>query len=408
VTRVWALLVALSKNWLRNREAVFFAFLFPVILLLIFSAVFGGASAEFTLYVQNNDLESDGGPTDLSSSFIDALEDVDALELRSIESKRNITAWSRQRDSAGAARVVVIPDGFADKVRAGSAQARQSVILDTLSRTGGQLNQSTRSRLEQGLNGTDVSEPAQLVFLSASDDQSAPAVRGIVSSVVARFNANAIGVETPPTMVVTDDLGSRNVEGVDYFLPALIAAVVMINGLITLPALLAEFRGDGTLKRLVATPLRKRDWILANVLQQAILALLITSVMVIVAHLVFDVTVIPGPFAVGLILLGAITFTGFGMTLGSLVEGSDAATSLGMAIALPMMFVSGVFWELDLMPEYLQTVATLTPIYHFHRGLRQLMVLDTTQGVGVPVGILGVGAALALVVAVYVTQWQDL
>lgn len=408
MTRVWALLVALSKNWLRNREAVFFAFLFPVILLLIFSAVFGGASAEFTLYVQNNDLESDGGPTDLSSSFIDALEDVDALELRSIESKRNITAWSRQRDSAGAARVVVIPDGFADKVRAGSAQARQSVILDTLSRTGGQLNQSTRSRLEQGLNGTDVSEPAQLVFLSASDDQSAPAVRGIVSSVVARFNANAIGVETPPTMVVTDDLGSRNVEGVDYFLPALIAAVVMINGLITLPALLAEFRGDGTLKRLVATPLRKRDWILANVLQQAILALLITSVMVIVAHLVFDVTVIPGPFAVGLILLGAITFTGFGMTLGSLVEGSDAATSLGMAIALPMMFVSGVFWELDLMPEYLQTVATLTPIYHFHRGLRQLMVLDTTQGVGVPVGILGVGAALALVVAVYVTQWQDL
>lgn len=408
MTRVWALLVALSKNWLRNREAVFFAFLFPVILLLIFSAVFGGASAEFTLYVQNNDLESDEDPTALSSSFIDALEDVDALELRSVESERNITAWSRQRDSAGAARVVVIPDGFADKVRAGSAQARQSVILDTVSRAGGQLNQSTRSRLEQGLNGTDASEPAQLVFLSASDDQSAPAVRGIVSSVVAGFNANAIGVETPPTMVMTDELGSRNVEGVDYFLPALIAAVVMINGLITLPALLAEFRGDGTLKRLVATPLRKRDWILANVLQQAILALLITGVMVIVAHLVFDVTVIPGPFAIGLILLGAVTFTGFGMTLGSLVEGSDAATSLGMAIALPMMFVSGVFWELDLMPEYLQTVATLTPIYHFHRGLRQLMVLDTTQGVGVPVGILGIGAVLSLMVAVYVTQWQDL
>lgn len=408
MTRVWALLVALSKNWLRNREAVFFAFLFPVILLLIFSAVFGGSSAEFTLHVQNNDLESDGSPTNLSASFIDALEDVDALELRSVASERNITAWSRQRDSAGAARVVVIPDGFADKVRAGSAQARQSVILDTVARAGGQLNQSTRSQLEQGLNGTGASDPAQVVFLSASDDQSAPAVRGIVSSVVAGFNANAIGVETPPTMVVSDDLGSRNVEGVDYFLPALIAAVVMINGLITLPALLAEFRGDGTLKRLVATPLRKRDWILANVLQQAILALLITGVMVIVAHLVFDVTVIPGPFAVGLILLGAITFTGFGMTLGSLVEGSDAATSLGMAIALPMMFVSGVFWELDLMPEYLQTMATLTPIYHFHRGLRQLMVLDTTQGVGVPVAILGVGATLALVVAVSVTQWQDL
>lgn len=411
MTRIWPLLVALSKDWLRNREAVFFAFLFPVILLLIFSAVFGGGPSAFTLHVQNNDVGPDGTPSNLSTTFVDALEDVEALEIRSIETGRNLTRWSRQRGSTGATRVVVIPDGFAAEVRAGSLQARQSVILDTMSRAGGQVNQSNQARVRQGLNtavnGTNATGPAEIMFLSAIDDQAAPAIRGILSSVVARFNSIAIGVDTPPTTIVSDDLGSQNVEGVDYYLPALIAAVVMINGLITLPALLAEFRGDGTLKRLIATPLRKRDWILANVLQQAVLALLITGLMVGVAHLVFDVTVVPGPLSIGLILLGTITFTGFGMTLGSLVEGSDAATSLGMAIALPMMFISGVFWELDLMPEYLQTVATFTPIYHFHRGLRQLMVLDTTQGVGLPFVILGVGAVLAIVVAVHVTQWQD-
>jgi len=412
MTRIWPLLVALSKNWLRNREAVFFAFLFPVILLLIFSAVFGAGASEFTLYVQNNDHGADGDPTNLSTSFVDALEDVEALQVRSIESGRNITDWSRQRGSAGAARVVIIPDGFADQVRAGSRQARRSVILDTISRAGDQINQTNRASIRQGanatVNGTNATGPAKIRFLSASDDQAAPAIRGVLSSVVAQFNSIAIGVETPPTTIESEDLGHRNVEGVDYYLPALIAAVVMINGLITLPALLAEFRGDGTLKRLTATPLRKRDWILANVLQQSGLALLITGVMVVVAHLAFEVTVIPGPLAIGLILLGAITFTGFGMTLGSLVDGSDAATSLGMAIALPMMFVSGVFWELDLMPEYLQTVATLTPVYHFHRGLRQLMVLDTTHGVGLPFAILGIGALLALVVSVRVTQWRDL
>jgi len=412
MTKIWPLLVALSKDWIRNREAVFFAFLFPVILLLIFSAVFGGASAEFTLFVQNNDIGADGNPTNLSASFIDALEEVEALETRMIEPGRNISEWDRQRGSSSAARVVVIPNGFAEEVRAGSRRARQSVILDTMTRADGQINQSDRVRIQQGLNatadGTNAKGPAELVFLSASDDQAAPAVRGILSSVVAEFNSQAIGVETPPTVIVSDDLGSRNVEGVDYYLPALIAAVVMINGLITLPALVAEFSGSGTLKRLIATPLRKRDWILANVLQQIVLALLITGVMVVVAHLVFDVTVIPGPLAVGLIVLGAITFTGFGMALGSLVTGSDAATSLGMAIALPMMFVSGVFWELDLMPEYLQTIATFTPIFHFHHGLRQLMVLDTTQGVVVPFAVLGIGAVLALVVAVRITQWQDL
>jgi ABC-2 type transport system permease protein len=79
-----------------------------------------------------------------------------------------------------------------------------------------------------------------------------------------------------------------------------------------------------------------------------------------------------------------------------------------MAVALPTMFVSGVFWELDLMPESLQPAATLLPVYHFHRGLRRLMVLDTTDGVAVPFAILGVGAALALVAAIRLTTWQDL
>jgi len=412
MTRIWPLLVALSKDWLRNREAVFFAFLFPVILLLIFSAVFGAGPSQFTLYVQNNDLGSDGSATNLSTSFVDALEEVSALQIHSIESGRNITEWSRQRGSAGAARVVVIPDGFTDQVRAGSRQARRSVILDTLSRAGNQINQTNQARIRQRanttINGTNATGPAEISFLSASDDQAAPAIRGVLSSVLARFNLNAMGVETPPTTIVSEDLGRQNLDGVDYYLPALIAAVVMINGLITLPALLAELKGDGTFKRLTATPLRKRDWILANVLQQSVLALLITGMMVGVAHLAFGVTVIPGPLASGLILLGAITFTGFGMVLGSLVDGSDAATSLGMAIALPMMFVSGVFWELDMMPEYLQTVATLTPIYHFHHGLRQLMVLDTTHGVIVPFAILGIGALIALVLAVRVTQWRDL
>lgn len=412
MNRIWTLFVALSKNWLRNREAVFFAFLFPVILLLIFSAVFGGGVSEFTIHVQNNDVGPDGEPTNLSTSFVDALEETDSLTVRSIETDRDVGRWSRERRSTGATRVVVIPDGFADRARAGSLQARQSVILDTMNRSGPGINQTNRTQVQQGLNvmtnGTNATGPAKVVFLSANDDQAAPAIRGILSSVVARFNERAIGVDTPPTTIVTEDLGNRNLEGVDYYLPALIAAVVMINGLITLPALLSEFSGDGTLKRLVATPLRKRDWIVANVIQQSVLALLITAVMVVVAHLVFSVTVVPGPLAIGLILLGAITFTGFGMALASFVEGSDAATSLGMAIALPMMFVSGIFWELDLMPEYLQTVATLMPIYHFHRGLRRLMVLGTTDGAILPFAILTAGAILALAVAVRTTQWRDL
>lgn len=411
MTRVRPLLIALSKDWFRNREAVFFAFLFPVVLLLIFSAVFGGGTAEFTVHVQNNDVDAEGDPTDLSAAFVDALNDTGALSVRTLAPGRNVTEWSRARRAAGATRVVVVPDGFADRVRAGSASARRAVILDTLDRTGGRVNGSTRAALGRAANatpgGATGTGPATVVFRSASDDEAAPAIRGVLASVVARFNQEALGVDEPPAAVATGDLGNRNLDGVDYYLPALVAAVVMINGLVTLPTVVAELRADGTLKRLVATPLRKRDWILANVVQQTLLALLVTALMVAVAHAAFDVTVVPGPPSIALVVLGAVGFTGLGMAFGSLVGNPEAATSLGMAVALPMMFVSGVFWELELMPEYLQTVATLLPIYHFHRGLRRLMVLGTTDGVATPFAILGVGAVLSVALAVRVTDWRD-
>jgi ABC-2 type transport system permease protein len=412
MTRVRPLLVALSRDWLRNREAVFFAFLFPVILLLIFSAVFGGGTSEFTVYVQNNDVGADDDPTDLSATFVEALNGTGALSVRPLDPDRNVTAWSRGGGPSGSVRVLVVPDGFAEDVRAGSARARRSVILDTLNRTGtanrtaiqGAFDAADDANATASANATGA---ATVTFMAASDDEAAPAIRGVVESVVARFNERAVGIGEPPARVEATDLGDRTLEGADYYLPALIAAVVMINGLITLPTVVAEFGADGTLKRLVATPLRKRDWILANVVQQTGLALVITGVMVVVARLAFGVTVVPGPLSLALVALGAVAFTSLGMALGSLVENAEAATSLGMAVALPTMFVSGVFWELDLMPGFLQTVATVTPIYHFHRGLRQLMVLETTEGTALPFAVLGIGSVLSLALAVRVTKWED-
>lgn len=407
------MVVALSKDWLRNREAVFFALLFPIILLVIFSTVFAsGGGGEFTIFVQNNDIEN-GSATGLSAEFVESLNDTGPVTLRSIEPGRNVSAWSEQTEFSGSQRVVVVPDGFADRVRNNSARVRARVVSDTFARIGGQLNESDRAAIRRGsrqlearANGTNVTA-ANVVFLSASDDTSAPAVRGIVESAVSRFNDRAIGVAEPPAAVTTETLGSRDLAAVDYYLPAFIAAVVMINGLITVTALVAGFNSDGTLKRLVATPLSRRDWILANVLQQAVLALVLTGVMVAVAHLLFGATAVPGPLSLVLVLLGAVTFSGAGMALGSFVSDPDAATSLGNAIAFPMMFLSGVFWQLELMPEYLQTVALALPLYHFHDGLRQLMVLGTTDGVLVPFLVLGVGAVLSLVLAVVVTDWGD-
>lgn len=442
--RIPHLVAVLLRDWWRNREAVFFAFLFPLILLVIFSTVFGGGgAAEFTLYVQNNDVGADGEPTEVSAALVGALNDTDPLTVRRIDPDRDLDEWSRTADTSGQKRVLTIPDGFAARVRDGSRRVRAAVIRDTIDRFGngstgpggengsvgpGDGNGSAGggsnapggpgsdagpngTGVERGLarlsNGTNATGPVAVTFLASPDDESAPAVRGIVASVVAGFNDRAIGVDEPAVTVGSDRLGTRELTGVDYYLPALIATVVVINGLITVTTVVSGFREDGTLKRLAATPLREREWILANVVQQSLLALAITGVMVLVAALVFGVTAVPGPLAVALLLLGAVGFSALGIALGGLVDGSDAATSLGNAIALPLMFLSGVFWEVELMPEYLQTAATLSPLYHFHRGLRRLVILDTAEGVATPFAVLGALAVVSVLLAVRLTRWED-
>jgi ABC-2 type transport system permease protein len=412
VKRVGSLVVALFKDWGRNREAVFFAVLFPILLLVIFSTVFASGPVEFTVFVQNNDVV-DGEPTNLSATFVDSLEGTDPITVQHIESGRNITDWSQANRTTGSKRVVVVPEGFARQVRNATVQARLNVIVDTVARARQGANDTQQAAFQDRLADTrdrvaaNTSGSAEILFLSSSDDQTAPAIRGILTSVISRFNDEALGVDTPPTNLTTADLGAENLSSADYYLPAFIAALVLINGVMGLTVTVAGFNADGTLKRLAATPLRKRDWILATVIQQSILAVVLTGVMVVVAQVFFGVTATPGLPALALVLLAAIGFGALGMTLGSFVSDPDAASSLANAIAFPLMFLSGVFWEVELMPEFLQTLATLLPVYHFHRGLRRLMIVGTTDGVAVAFAFLGAMAAVFLALAVYTTGWRD-
>ncbi|WEL17973.1 ABC-type multidrug transport system, permease component [Halorhabdus sp. SVX81] len=408
--RIAALLDALLRDWSRSRETVFFVVLFPIILLVIFSTVFASSAPSFGLVVQNQDVGPNGEATNLSATFVENLGGIEPLDVRHLDADRNLTEWSQESDGGG--RVLVIPDGFAEDVRAQSGRVRIAIIRDTVARFRDDMNDTERANIERGLdqasqrNATNATG-VTVQFYAPPDDQSAPVVRGILSTVIAEFNQESLGVEEPPVSLDSGTIGSAGLTSTDYYLPAFIATLVLINGVMTVPGVIAGFNQDGTLKRLVATPLRKRDWIIANIVQQSLLALLLSGVMLVVAALLFGVTVIPGPLSVALILLGAIAFSALGMTLGSLLPNPDAASSLGGSIAFPMMFLSGVFWEVDIMPETLQTIGRLMPLYQFHRGLRRLMIVETTDGVWPAFAMLGAMAIVFIGLAIKLTRWRD-
>lgn len=412
--RLASLTATLLRDWVRNREAVFFAFLFPIILLVIFSLVFAGGPTEFDVGVQNNDLTESGEPTELSAAFVDAIEQSGPLAVERIDPEQELGSVDNVEEATGIQRVLIVPEGFDDRVRTQSARVRMAVIQDTVNTFRENISDEQRADIEAGLRAFDPGQPdgngtgaVTVTLLTVPDDEAAGAVGSIFESTVATFNDRSIGVDEPAVAVRTAQRGDEALGSTDYFLPAFVVAMILINGVMTVPSAVATLKRDGTLKRLAATPLRKHEWILANVIQQSVLAVLITGVMIAVARLAFGVAVVPGPLSVVLIVLGAVAFTALGMIVGGVIRDPGSAISLGGGIALPLMFVSGIFWELDLMPATLQTVAEFSPVTHYHRSLRRLLILDSTEGVALTFGLLAVLAAVCLAGAVLLTNWRE-
>jgi ABC-2 type transport system permease protein len=412
--RVLALTRTLLQDWIRNREAVFFALLFPLLLLLIFSVVFGGGPTQFDVGVQNNDLTARGEPTELSAALMTAIEGAPPLEPHHVDPDLDLANAENVEDATGYKRVLRIPAGFDDRVRASSARVRMTVIRDTMERIETQRTTAEGTTVEGALEGIETeqltvadADQVTLTLRTVPDDEAAGAVRSLFGGVVATFNDRSIGVEEPTVGIVTQERGPAGQSGAEYFLPAFIVAMILINGVMTVPSTVSEYKRDGTLKRLAVTPLRRHEWVLANVVQQSILAVALAVVLIAVAWVAFGVRTVPGPLAIGLIVLGAVAFSSLGMIVGSVIRTPGSAISLGGAIALPLMFVSGIFWELDLMPPPVQRIATYSPVTHFHRSLRELLILDSTDGVVLTAGLLAGLAVVCFAGAVAATSWRD-
>ena len=414
---VLAITLALLKSWIRTGTGVFFSFLFPVLLLLIFGTVFGGvATARYSLYIQNLDVEY-GKPTELSTAFVEALNSTGSFNIIDLEPSIDVIGYVREHPSFESYRILIIPKGFQQMAINRSVGVRIGVIVDTLSQIermyGHYMNESERQSLahgremlEQWKNATSK-ERVSIVILTDAADTAAPIVKGIVYSVVNSFNNMLIGAEEV-VGISSEPLEMRMLRAADYFLPGYIAAFIMTNGIIGVTSTVSEYRRSGIVKRLAATPLPKSSWVIGNVLQQTILAFMLTAIMVLIGWFVFGVRAIPDAYALTLIFIGAIAFCSIGMVIGGAIKDVEAATAAGNAIAFPMMFLSGAFWPIEMMPNYMQTIAKALPLYYFHEGLRSIMIYQNPAQSLQAFIIIGILAIAFTAIAVKTTKWKEL
>jgi len=364
---IGANLIVSIKSFYREKTAVFFRIAFPIILILVFGTIFMNQdNVRFDFYVQDLD------QTNSSAELVKTLELSEKFKITNVDPAINATQYAKKNKLN---LILVIPKDY-------------------------------ESSLIQRMKRNDPNASATITYIYDPSSTSVDTKMQILNSVFAEINQKMSGKPSFITPVETSILSSKY-RFIDFFVPGIIAMAAMTSSLFGAVNVNAELRQKGVTKKLSTTPITRTDWILSNVLYQFLLSIISTILMLLVSYAVFDVSLKLNFWLPVFVVLDVFAFVGIGMILTRVAKEAESAAAAANAIIYPMMFLSGTFFPVEMMPGFLQKFSRILPLYYVNEGLRASMIfVDNMMALRCSV-IIGVFAAVAFVLGIMTTKWED-
>ena len=366
-----------SRGYLRNKFGLFFGLIFPVILILIFGAIFSGnSSGTITVYTQNQDTGPFPSPQlDIATQFVYALNgtlpdgtkisDTWPIQVELVDASENFTQYLADHSASDG---ILIPDGFSEKYL--EAQTVDVTVY-------GNPTSSTSGIVSGTVNGV-----ANLFNLE-------------------RFNGSAI-IGISSTTVNTEQT-----QYVDFLIPGLIGFSILVSPMFSLVNISSEYKKTKLFKQLSLTPLTKMEWLASKVLWYIVLTAISFLLMVTVGVLAFGAHVTLTVWLIPFLILGPMLFASLGMLVGTVTKNPETAGVIGNIVTFPMMFLSGTFFPISIMPQYLQSIAHVLPLYYVIEGLNNVMVYANYPGAVIDIAVIGVITAIIFAAAVKLFKWRE-
>jgi ABC-type multidrug transport system permease subunit len=199
--------------------------------------------------------------------------------------------------------------------------------------------------------------------------------------------------------------GSRYI---DFLIPGLLGMNLMGSGIWSLAFSVTNARNRKILKRLVATPMHKSHYLLSQILGRLWFLIPEIFILVGAGWLLFDVAV-RGSLLLLLVicLLGSVTFCGLGLLLASRVTTVEGVSGLANLVMLPMWLLSGVFFSSERFPDAVQPFINVLPLTALNQALRGVITeARTLPEVAVQLAILAGWALLSFGVALKIFRWR--
>jgi ABC-type polysaccharide/polyol phosphate export permease len=199
--------------------------------------------------------------------------------------------------------------------------------------------------------------------------------------------------------------GSRYI---DFLIPGLLGMQLMSAGMWGIGYVIVDMRTKKLLKRLVATPMSRAQFLWSFVVMRALFLLMELPVLLGFAWLVFKVGVAGSVLLMlGVSLLGALAFAGLGLLVASRAQNTQTVSGLINLVMLPMFVASGVFFSTARFPDAVQPVLRLLPLTALNDALRAVMIEGAgLRGIAAPVALLAGTAAVTFFAALRVFRWR--
>lgn len=352
------------RRFFRDKTALFFTFLFPLIFLFIFGSIFNNQDVNFRVALINH------SKNPLAEEFVKMAKNEKISVFKIVETT-----------------------GIEDakiKLKRGQIDG----ILELLENFG---DQDSLGRP----NGT-----ARALYAKGSD-QAGSLLAAVLNQNAAVINKE-LGHPEAPIKVMTEALGDETLKAFDYTFTGLLSFSLMSMGIFGLANILPTEKKQGIYKRLRAAPFTSGQLILATAILYITIAMISMATMLAVGLLVFKFNMRGSWLTFSLFaLLGSIMLTGVGLAIGGWAQNENQSAPISNLISMPMMFLSGTFFPTFFFPEWLQAVTTFVPISPLVKSLR--MVMTENAGVmelGFELGLMVAWTVVIYALAIKLFRWE--
>lgn len=344
----------------RSRVTIFLLIFYPIILLLLFGALFAQYDTTFNLEIQDNDI------TVVSEELIQNLTAIDILEVNRLSTGVDPKEYLQEN---GLYACLVIPENWTlNSYNPSFSSSNVTLIIDPYS-------------------------------------SSAQAVSNIVIKTIKNFNIQQKGY-SPRVNLETENFYSDSISYIDFFLPGIIGVTIMNTGLLGTIFRQVHFKQTGLFKKFTTTPLTRWEYVIGEITWQSFIAFVATTLSVFTAWLAFDFSW--GSFdelIIPIIFIGVILFSGIGLLLSQIIRNPNNVLIIGTLLTIPMIFLSGVFFDVSGL-KILSILSKFSPLTFIVEALRSSMITRDFRNAWSNIGIsFGIGI-MAILFGIFLTRWE--